>query len=66
MKTEFNIYLWKNGEGWEFFKSFLVEGELYFENVISDTHPEFGVLGVMSIPTELINQKYEKYLKNNQ
>jgi hypothetical protein len=45
--------------GWQCGYNFMVDGELFWENVISDTHPEFGILGVVSVPTELINPFYK-------
>jgi hypothetical protein len=45
--------------GWEYFRQFLIDGELFFENVISQNRPEFGILGVVSIPSELINPVYD-------
>lgn len=41
--------------GWEYFRSVLVDGELYWENIIHREKEEAGVLGVVSIPTELID-----------
>jgi len=38
-------------KGWEYFRQFFIEGELFFENVISDKNPELGVLGVAPEPT---------------
>lgn len=54
---------WKNfvdifefyDKGWERFRRFLIEGELFFENVVSTSHPEAGILGIVEIPCELIN-----------
>ena len=46
-------------KGWEYFRQFLVDGEVFFENIISKNRPDLGVLGVMSIPTELINPVYD-------
>jgi len=45
--------------GWEAFRNFLIDGELFYENVISQNRPDFGVLGVVSIPSELINPIYD-------
>jgi hypothetical protein len=45
-------------KGWEYFRQFFIEGELFFENVISDRNPDLGVLGVVNIPTELIEPVY--------
>lgn len=46
-------------KGWEYFRQFLIEGELFFENVISKNRPDFGIIGLMSIPSELINPVYD-------
>ena len=41
--------------GWEKFRQMLVEGELFYENLIKEGKEELGVLGLMNIPSELIN-----------
>jgi hypothetical protein len=46
-------------KGWEYMRRFLVDGELYFENIISQNRPDYGILGVTSIPTEIINPIYD-------
>jgi len=42
-------------KGWEYCRNLLVDGELYFENIIHQEHTEKGILGVVSIPTESID-----------
>jgi hypothetical protein len=42
-------------KGWEYVRSVLVDGELYWENIIHKEREEEGVLGVVSIPTELVD-----------
>jgi hypothetical protein len=42
-------------KGWEYFRSLLTEGELYWEHIIHKDHPKEGILGVVQIPTELID-----------
>jgi len=42
-------------KGWEYFRSLLTEGEVYWEHVIHKDHPKEGILGVVQIPTELID-----------
>ena len=58
IKKEFKkfieIYDLENS-GWEKFRQMLVEGELFFENLIKEGKEDLGVLGLMSIPSELIN-----------
>ena len=46
-------------KGWELFRELLIDGELYFENVISTNRPDFGIVGTVSIPSELINPVYD-------
>ena len=41
--------------GWEKFRQMLVEGELFYENLIKEGKEDLGVLGLMNIPSELIN-----------
>ena len=58
IKKEFKkfieIYDLENS-GWEKFRQLLVEGELFFENLIKDGKEDLGILGLISIPSELIN-----------
>lgn len=46
-------------KGWEYFRSLLVDGEVYFEHIIHEDHPEKGILGVLLVPTELIDPIYD-------
>lgn len=41
--------------GWEYFRQLLIEGEIFFEHVIHKDYPEAGILGILKIPTELID-----------
>lgn len=45
-------------KGWDYFRQFFIEGELFFENIISEKHKDLGVVGVVNIPTELIEPIY--------
>jgi len=51
----FNI----DNKGFEYFRSILIDAELYFENVINETRKEAGIIGVIQIPTEHINPVYD-------
>jgi hypothetical protein len=42
-------------KGWEYIRNVLVDGEIYFEHIIHKDYPEEGILGVITIPTELID-----------
>ncbi len=46
-------------KGWGYCRQFLVEGELFFENIISAKKPDLGIIGVLSVPGELINPIYD-------
>jgi hypothetical protein len=46
-------------KGWEYFRQFLIDGELYFENIIVEDKKDLGIIGLVSIPTELINPVYQ-------
>lgn len=45
--------------GWEYIRQMLTDGELYFENVISENRPDYGIIGAVKIPVELINPVYD-------
>jgi hypothetical protein len=42
-------------KGWSYFRQLLVEGEIYWEHIIHKNYPEEGILGVVQVPTELID-----------
>ncbi len=42
-------------KGWSYFRQLLVEGEVYWEHIIHEKYPEEGILGVVQVPTELID-----------
>jgi len=42
-------------KGWSYFRQLLVEGEIYWEHIIHKSYPEEGILGVVQVPTELID-----------
>jgi hypothetical protein len=41
--------------GWEYFRHLLVDAEIYFEHIIHRDYPQEGILGVVSIPPELVD-----------
>lgn len=45
-------------KGWTYIRQFLIEGELFFENIIHEQHTDAGILGVVNLPTELIDPVY--------
>ena len=45
-------------KGWQYFRQLLVEGEVFFEQIIDDGYVEDGVLGVINLPAEIIDPVY--------
>jgi len=45
--------------GWEYFRRYLVDGELFFENIIDEKKPELGIIGLVDLPSELVNPVYQ-------
>lgn len=42
-------------KGWEYFRHVMIDSEVYWENIIHREREEEGILGIVSIPTELID-----------
>ena len=58
LNDEFNKYIHYfnlDYSGWEYFRQLLIEGEIYFEHIIHKDRPDAGILGVLKIPTDLID-----------
>lgn len=53
-----NVYDLEN-KGWGYGRRLLTEGELFFENVIHEEKRDLGIIGVLTIPGELINPIYD-------
>lgn len=45
-------------KGWTYIRQFLIEGELFFENIVHEDYPTEGILGVVNLPSELIDPVY--------
>lgn len=52
-------YFQLEDKGWEYFRQFLIDGEVFFENIISQNRQDYGILGVITIPAELITPIYD-------
>lgn len=52
-------------EGWILGRKLLTEGEVYYEHIISEEHPELGILGVLPLPSELIDPTYDNVQNYN-
>ena len=44
--------------GWQYFRQLLVEGEIFFEQIIHEGYVRDGVLGVINLPAEIIDPVY--------
>ena len=62
VKREFQKYIgffdFEN-KGWEYIRQLLVDAELYWEHIIHKKHPKEGILGVVTIPPEVIDPVFE-------
>jgi hypothetical protein len=61
IQAEFSKYMEYfdlHNNGWQYFRQFLTEGELYFEQIIHEDYVNEGVLGVINIPADLIDPVY--------
>ena len=67
LKKEFskfiNIYDLEH-KGWGYCRQLLTEGELFFENIVHNKREDYGVIGILSIPGELINPVYDNVQNN--
>lgn len=46
-------------KGFEYFRQMLVEGEVFFEHIIHKEHTKEGILGIVQLPTDLIDSVYD-------
>jgi len=44
--------------GWQYFRQLMVEGEVFFEQIIHEEYVKDGVLGVINLPAEIIDPVY--------
>ena len=42
-------------KGWEYCRQLLVDGEIYFEHVVHKDHVNAGILGIINIPADLVD-----------
>lgn len=58
IEEEFQDYIKSfelDDRGWEYYRSLLTDGEIYFEHIIHKEYTKEGILGAVAIPTELID-----------
>ena len=64
LREEFNkfINLFDFKENaWEYVRALLVDGELYFENIVHEKHIKEGILGVINVPTQAIDPVFDNF-----
>jgi len=62
LKREFQKYIGYfdfENRGWEYCRQILVDAELYWEHIIHKKHPKEGILGVVTIPSDVIDPIFE-------
>jgi len=62
IRDEFNNFyrLYElDSKGWEYYRQLLVDGELFFEHIIHEDHKDAGILGILNIPSELMDPIYD-------
>jgi len=45
--------------GFEYFRQLLVEGEVFFEHIIHKNYTDDGILGIVHLPTDLVDAVYD-------
>jgi len=48
-----------DNRGWEYFRTLLIDAEVFFENVINEENKEAGIISLVQIPTEHINPIFD-------
>lgn len=56
--SRYEEYFDLRNRGWQYFRQLLTEGELFFEVIIHEEHLKDGVLGVINLPSEIIDPVY--------
>jgi len=62
VKREFQKYIHYfdlENKGWEYVRQLLVDAEVYWEHIIHKKHPQEGILGVITIPSDVIDPVFE-------
>jgi len=58
-----NIYDLEH-KGCGYCRHFLIEGEIFFENIIYKEDTSYGIIGALAIPSEIINPVYDNVQNN--
>jgi hypothetical protein len=56
--SKFIEYFDLKNKGWRYFRQFLIEGEIFFENIIHKNYTKQGILAVQNLPADNIDPVY--------
>jgi len=62
IRVEFQKYIGffdLENKGWEYLRQLLVDAEVYFEHIVHKKFPQEGILGVITVPSDLIDPIFE-------
>jgi hypothetical protein len=62
VRKEFKKYIGYfdlENKGWEYIRQLLVDAEIYFEHIIHKKYPKEGILGIVMIPSDIIDPIFE-------
>jgi hypothetical protein len=62
VKKEFQKYIGYfdlENKGWEYIRQLLVDAEIYWEHIIHKKYPKEGILGIIAIPSDVIDPVFE-------
>jgi hypothetical protein len=62
LEKEFNKFIKiydLDSRGWGYCRQLLIEGEIFFENIVYENKKDLGIIGSLQIPGELINPIYD-------
>ena len=62
LRKEFQKYIGffdLENKGWEYLRQLLVDAEVYFEHIVHKKFPQEGILGVITVPSDLIDPIFE-------
>lgn len=62
IKKEFRKYVGffdLERNGWEYARQILVDAEIYFEHIIHKKYPKEGILGIVMVPSDIIDPVFE-------
>ena len=50
---------------WDMFRTYMVDGRVFFENIIDVKHPEKGIINIKKLPSETMDFEYDPITSKN-